>query len=128
MGICFFLLTFCQNDLVLSACSAAARLLALRISNLFCFSHVSVYATSLGSIAVYPQPEGCLYHLVLSFDHRVPARNVKCTFILFTCCFNCRGCSRSRALVSSASKFSNFFQMFLICAIKVLKVPNLCGQ
>jgi len=42
----------------------------------FCFSHVSVYVTSLGSIAVYPKPEGCLCNLVFWFDHRVPSRNI----------------------------------------------------
>ena len=34
----------------------------------------------------------------------------------------------SGALVSSAYKFLYFFQMFLICTIKVLTAPNFCGQ
>ena len=94
----------------------------------FCFSHVSVYVTSLGSTAVYPYPEGCLCKLVFWFDHRVRPRNVKFTFILFTCCFNCRGCSSKQSTGQLCIQIFYFLQMFLICTIKVFTVPNLCGH
>ena len=49
------------------------------------------------------------------FDHRVPARNAKSTFILFTCWFNCRGCSSKQSIGQLCIQIIYFFQMFLIC-------------
>ena len=79
-------------------------------------------ATRLPIVGRLPLQFGVLIY------HRVPARNVKFIFILFTCCFNCRGCSSKQSTGQLCIQIFYFFQMFLICAIKVLTVPNLCGQ
>jgi len=49
-----------------------------------CVNHVSIYATSFGSIAAYPEPEGYCGKLMFRFEHWVTACNVKFTCILST--------------------------------------------
>jgi len=52
---------------------------------------------------------------VFWFDHWVPARNVKFTFILFTCWFNCRGCSNVYFFL-----LQNWYQKDKVILLKIL--------